>query len=121
MTLNIDIAPTLLDLAGIDVPDCMQGNSVVSLLHGNDLNWRKEWLYEHTVSGGGVRGLVNVQGVRTHDWKYIRYPKQETQFEQLFHLKDDALEQNNLAADRMWSGQLRHLRGCCDVLAGAAA
>ncbi len=45
--LNIDIAPTLMDLAGLPVPKEMHGKSLVPVLTGNATTWRKDWLYEY--------------------------------------------------------------------------
>jgi arylsulfatase A-like enzyme len=47
MALNIDIAPTMLELAGLRAPEHTQGRSLVSLIKGNDSDWRKDWLYEY--------------------------------------------------------------------------
>ena len=46
--LNIDLAPTILDLAGIEKPAYMQGESMLGLLKGeNDQNWRESILFEY--------------------------------------------------------------------------
>src|SRR5206468_9272676 len=48
MTLNIDLAPTLLDLARVRAPRSMQGRSLSALLDGKSpRGWRKEFFYEH--------------------------------------------------------------------------
>ena len=47
MALNIDVAPTLLDLAGVGVPHAMQGRSLVPLMTKPGGNWRREWYYSH--------------------------------------------------------------------------
>jgi len=47
MVLNIDIAPTILELAGVDVPLQMQGRSLAPLMAGRKVKWRTDWLYEH--------------------------------------------------------------------------
>ena len=48
MALITDIAPTFLDLAGIRVPEWIQGQSLVPLLKGEEpKSWRKDWLYEY--------------------------------------------------------------------------
>jgi N-acetylglucosamine-6-sulfatase len=46
--LNIDVAPTILDLAGIEIPSYMQGDSMKELLKGEKVNdWRKSILFEY--------------------------------------------------------------------------
>jgi arylsulfatase A-like enzyme len=47
MVQNIDFAPTLLDAAGIPVPEDMQGESMMPLLTGNEENWHREAVYYH--------------------------------------------------------------------------
>ena len=47
MVLNLDMAPTLLEIAGLPVPPDMQGKSILPLAEGKqDPEWRKDWLYE---------------------------------------------------------------------------
>ncbi|MHC4357126.1 MAG: sulfatase/phosphatase domain-containing protein [Planctomycetota bacterium] len=50
MVLNIDVAPTILELAGIEVPENTDGRSLVSLMKGKEKSWRKD------KSCGGQRG-----------------------------------------------------------------
>jgi N-acetylglucosamine-6-sulfatase len=47
MALNIDLAPTLLDLAGVPIPDRVQGRSLKPLLTGAQVPWRESFLYEY--------------------------------------------------------------------------
>ena len=47
LVLNIDIAPTLIELAGAKVPGEMQGVSFVPLLKNEVVDWRKSFLYEY--------------------------------------------------------------------------
>jgi arylsulfatase A-like enzyme len=48
MVLNLDIAPTLLDLAGLPIPADMQGKSILPLAESKpNIPWRKDWLYEY--------------------------------------------------------------------------
>ena len=71
LALSIDIAPTLLELAGVDVPEMMQGRSLVPLLSGDAVGWRKSAFAENLWST--VFGNPRVESVRTAEWKYIRY------------------------------------------------
>lgn len=76
MVLNIDIAPTILELAGIPVPDDMQGKSMVGLLQGNEGVFREEFFYEHQfirATWGHQPYIPGVEGVVRENVKYMRY------------------------------------------------
>jgi arylsulfatase A-like enzyme len=99
--LNIDIAPTILELAGVPVPASMQGRSIVSLLKGESPDdWRKDWLYEYYEYPQWERVRPH-RGVRTERYKLIhyyklpQYPDEPEEFE-LYDLKKDPGELNNL-------------------------
>jgi len=59
----VDLPPTLLDAAGLPVPDEMQGRSILPLLHGTAAEWPEEVLIQISESQVG-------RAVRTHRWKY---------------------------------------------------
>lgn len=59
----IDIPPTLLDAAGIDIPPSMQGRSVMPLLRGNGHDWPDDVFIQISESQVG-------RAIRTHRWKY---------------------------------------------------
>jgi len=95
MTLNIDIAPTLLDLAGERVPPRMQGRSLVPLLQGRvPRNGRTEFFYEHHTRKDIIPPS---EGVRTERWKYIRWVESTPVVEELYDLAADPGEERNLA------------------------
>jgi arylsulfatase A-like enzyme len=108
LTLNIDLAPTLLDYAGVVAPAVMQGRSLQPLLSGRPVRWRNEFFYEHHF---GPRIIPPCEGVRTARWKYIRYLKPNPETEELYDLAADPLERHNLAADPKQAGTLTKLRG----------
>ena len=114
LVLNIDLAPTMLALGGVPVPPTMQGLSLVPLLSDPSLALRDsffcEHLYEHDVTSP-VFHIVPSEGLRTKDWKYIRYVKNPgPEGEQLFNLAADPLETKNLIADPGAADQLNRLR-----------
>ncbi len=96
MVLNIDIAPTMLDFAGVPIPSQMQGKSFRPLLEGQKTEWRKEFLFEYF--GGGDSFTPPIVGVRTESGKYITYPHHDD-WRELFNLDSDSHEMKNLVKD----------------------
>ncbi|NOZ24031.1 MAG: sulfatase [Planctomycetes bacterium] len=113
MALNVDIAPTILELAGVPVPNTVQGHSLRPLLDGRRVDWREDFLCEHLWK---VKMIPRCEGVRTGRWKYIRYIAENPVYEQLFDLQTDPLEETNLAGDPRYQSTLRELRNRCDEL-----
>jgi arylsulfatase A-like enzyme len=97
MVLNIDLAPTLLDLAGVAVPPTMQGASWRSLFEGRPADWRKAFFYEYFYETGMGR-TPTVLAVRAETAKLIKYPGHD-EWTELFDLKADPYEKQNLARD----------------------
>lgn len=93
MILNIDLAPTLLDIIGARKPSSMQGKSIVPYLKSPILEGRDAFLYEHfPVFPIPISGIT---AVRTRDYKYIEYQK-GTSDDQLFDLNNDPRELKNI-------------------------
>jgi len=97
MVLNTDIAPTILDAAGVSVPDTMQGGSFVPLARGQTLPWRESVLYEYFWEEMFPENPT-VFGVRTDRWKYMWYHGIHDKNE-LYDLKNDPHEMTNLIDD----------------------
>ncbi len=94
--LNIDLAPTLLDLAGAPVPDSMQGRSLAPLLKGERPRWRNSFLIEYYSDKVFPRILkMGYKAVRNRGWKYIRYLEIEG-MDELYDLRADPFEMKNL-------------------------
>jgi arylsulfatase A-like enzyme len=110
MTLNVDLAPTLLDLAGVAAPPAMQGTSLSGWLRGAPpARWRTEWFYEHHFRANGW--IPPTEGIRTERWKYTVYPEERPAFEELYDLQADRLEERNLAREPEHAKTLDALRG----------
>jgi hypothetical protein len=94
--LNIDLAPTVLTLAGAPVPNDMQGRSLVPLLRGGKNGWRDSFLIEY-YSDHVFPRIVNMgyKAVRTQRWKYIHYLELDG-MDELYDLKADPYEMKNL-------------------------
>jgi arylsulfatase A-like enzyme len=97
MALNIDLAPTLLDLAGVAAPREMQGKSWVPLIAGKSTDWRKAFLAEYFYENN-FAGTPTVVAVRTATAKLIKYPGHDEWME-LFDLAKDPYETKNLIKD----------------------
>lgn len=97
---SIDIAPTLLELAGAAVPDSMQGQSFLPLLEGRNVSWRDAFFYEY-FQEEFAPGIPTMLAVRTDRWKYIHYPYETTErgdIDELYDLENDPVERHNLIA-----------------------
>jgi arylsulfatase A-like enzyme len=107
VALNIDIAPTILELAGLEVPASVQGRSLLPLLRGRRVEWRSEFFYEHPFRHPRIPMTEGVRGPR---YKYVRYTSLDPVVEQLYDLKLDPREEKNLAGDPGMSQRLSQLR-----------
>ena len=107
MTLNIDIAPTILDLAGIENDPSTNGRSLVSLLDGESPTWRTDFFYEHLFEHDRI---PRTEGVRTERWKYNLYLDGQPGHEELYDLRVDPQEGVNLATAGAYHEPLQHLR-----------
>jgi len=102
IALNLDVAPTLLDYAGIETPAAVQGRSLRPLAEGETpADWRTDFFYEHWFTAGGQ--IVPSEGYRDGRWKYGRYlvPGEQEEgtarWEELYDLQTDPHETTNLA------------------------
>lgn len=131
-----DLAPTILDLCDVDVPETMQGRSLRPFLEGEAVDWRQDFFTEQLMD---IQNYPRQESVRNRDWKYIRYfARTEDQeqagnefpgtlddyndcltstlngeqpvYEELFNLKDDPGEVKNLATDNRYADQLERMR-----------
>jgi arylsulfatase A-like enzyme len=97
MVLNIDIAPTFLGLAGVDVPKEMQGRGWGPLFQSQpQQHWRHAFFYEYFREGRF--GAPTVTAVRTDSAKLIEYPGHD-EWTEVFDLARDPYETKNLADD----------------------
>jgi arylsulfatase A-like enzyme len=112
MALNIDVAPTFLDYANIEIPKGTDGRSLRPLLEGKASGWRDHWFYEHHFHARGSKegAIPRTEGVRTTDWKYITYIDEKEPLEELYDLKADPHEEKNLATDPKHAQKLNAMK-----------
>lgn len=98
LVLNIDLAPTWLDLAGVSIPETMQGRSWRPLLVGErpEPAWRESFFYSYFREGRFAAPTVTA--VRTGRAKLIKYPGRDD-WTELFDLSTDPYETRNLFGD----------------------
>ena len=94
MVSSLDLAPTVLELAGVTVPDSMQGRSLWPLLEDEQVSWRDTLLYEYFQEYGP--GVPTILGVRTERYKYVTYPELPDDIGELYDLEKDPGELRNL-------------------------
>jgi arylsulfatase A-like enzyme len=111
LVLNVDLAPTIADLAGIAAPGA-EGRSLVPILDGSARAWRTDFLLEHMQKGAG--GVPTYCGLRTERHVFVRYVTGE---EELYDLARDPAQLENLAdagSAALRRELLRRLRELCD-------
>ncbi len=114
LVLNIDVAPTLLELAGVPVPSGTHGRSWLPLLEGREAKWRDAFLYEYYEYPAEHCARKN-RGVRTDRWKLIHFWEEPQEWE-LYDLKTDPDETNNLAGRPEHAGRVKKLRARLEEL-----
>jgi arylsulfatase A-like enzyme len=114
ITLNIDMAPTLLAWAGVGIPNSMQGSSLIPLLDGvRPTKWRSDFFYEHHTREDIIPPSEGVRGER---WKYLRWTAAVPVVEELFDLRADPGEQHNLGSDPKRAELLGQMRSRWETL-----
>ncbi len=115
--MNIDFAPTILDAVGLEIPEQMQGRSLLPVLEGKQpSDWRQESYYSYYENSWAFRDIDRDQmteptfdfwtahrvgpnrGIRTNRYKLIEYYTEGPYWE-LFDLQEDPNEINNLYDD----------------------
>jgi alpha-L-rhamnosidase len=113
MALNIDIPSTILDLAGLKQPGAWHGKSLMPIVSGQQQNLGRDTvLIEHLWE---FENIPPSEGVRTSEWKYLRYVNDKS-WEELYNIKSDPQESENLAGKTEYRQILVALRNKCDQL-----
>jgi len=106
---NVDFAPTFLDLAGVQIPDEMQGNSFKRMIYDeDDISWR-DAVYYHYYEYPGAHMVKRHYGIRTERYKLIHFYYDIDEWE-LYDLLNDPEEMNNLYGDTECQEIIRGLK-----------
>lgn len=105
MAMNLDFAETFLEVAGAEIPDDMQGESLVPVLQGKTpADWRKSVYYRY-YEYPSVHMVRQHHGVRTERYKLIRFKDRDNKVQdgaeawELFDLKKDPQELKSVYGD----------------------
>ena len=109
MIQNIDIAPTVLELAGKQPPSHFHGRSFLPLLRGEAVAWRDKIFYEYYWEYDFPH-TPTMFGVRTNRYKYIRYHG-IWDTNEFYDLQEDPYEMNNLIASPEHQERIRSMAG----------
>jgi len=129
MVSSADLAPTILSLAGLDIPAVMKGADLTPLMNGTQdmTKWRDAVLTENffiqellRTKGKNVKAMNNdviknnrsyrSRGIRTKQYQYFEYFEHTPVIEELYELATDPDEQNNLVSDQNYKSTLAEMR-----------
>jgi N-acetylglucosamine-6-sulfatase len=114
MALNLDLAPTVLELAGAPVPAAVQGRSLAGVLRGTAGGVRDAFLYEYAPDRH-LPVIPRILAVRTQALKYVTYPDRPGDCE-MYDLSADPAEVANLCDRPGWEGARADLQRRLDAL-----
>lgn len=116
-TLTLDFASSILEICGAPALPKTQGASWKKLVSEGDDDWRTSWYYEYNYEKQ-FPYTPNVRALRTDEWKYMRYPhgdgSADKHMAELYNLKDDPEERNNLINDPKHADLVKELRAELD-------
>ncbi len=128
LVVGQDIPATLLDMCGLPTPKTYQGESMLPLMEGRKVEWRKDVFLENLFTD---QGYARQDAVRGERFKYIRYYSKEKDrmaylpggvageqpiHEELFDVQADPKEQHNLATNPEYASVLKAHRDRCKEL-----
>jgi arylsulfatase A-like enzyme len=111
MVLNIDVTPTILQLAGVQSPERYQGSSLTAFYEKKPENWRTAIFCEHWLEKNST--ILKTECFRDDTWKFIRY-QDHPDFVELYNFKADVNEVNNLALDKNYTDKIEFYKQKCD-------
>jgi arylsulfatase A-like enzyme len=111
MVASVDIAPTVLDVAGVPIGDHVQGRSFVPVLRGEARDWRQSVFIEFYTYENPFPWLLDMdyRAIRTGRYKYIHWMQHPDENE-LYDLVEDPYETRNLIGETRLAGVLAQMR-----------
>jgi arylsulfatase A-like enzyme len=114
VSLNIDIPPTMLAYAGVEIPKQYQGRALQPLIKGEQpADWRTDFFYEHLFDRPNI---PKSEGVRDPRWTYVRWFESNPLAEELYDRDTDPDQLKNLVNDDKFATELNRLRKRTDEL-----
>lgn len=98
MVMNLDFAPTILDYAGVEIPEDIQGRSFRKVTEGETPDDWRESVYYHYYEYPAVHSVKRHYGIRTDRYKLVHFYYDIDEWE-LYDLENDPDEMNNIIND----------------------
>ena len=118
ITLNVDLAPTILNASKVEIPKTMQGRDLSPLyLEKSITSWRKEFFYEHAIIKN-KEFIPASEALVQKNIKYIYWPDYAT--EELYDLTKDAFEEINVIQNENYKDILEQSRTRFKILKAEA-
>ena len=114
LVMNLDFAPTILDYAGVTIPEDMQGKSLKPVLESEGFNQKGQY-YHYYEFPHGWHSVKKHYGVRTSAFKLIHYYDELEEWE-MFDLKKDPSEMNNIYGVEEYQTQQEELHSLLNEL-----
>ncbi|HBJ86821.1 MAG TPA: acetylglucosamine-6-sulfatase [Verrucomicrobiales bacterium] len=116
MALTLDIAPTLMELAGAASDSSLHGRSLLPVFKKEAADWRGEFLIEYFTDKVFPRvHQMGYQAIRDTRWKFIRYTSLQG-MDELYDIETDPFEMNNRINDPQAAAELQRLKTALDRL-----
>ena len=115
MVQNLDFAQTFLEAAQIEIPEDMQGESLISLLKGDTSQWDRESVYYHYYEYPGPHMVKRHYGIVTKKFKLVHFYHDIDEWE-LYDRKNDPQEMENVYHNPAYANAVTELHKKLDEL-----
>ena len=115
MVQNLDFAQTFLEAAQIEIPEDMQGESLISLLKGDTSQWDRESVYYHYYEYPGPHMVKRHYGIVTKKFKLVHFYHDIDEWE-LYDRKNDPQEMKNVYYNPAYANAVTELHKKLDEL-----